>query len=197
MFRRPLLAALVVFLALPVFAACIGSVGDDHTPVSDSPTPAPEATSTPAPIDIRTVDLATDPIVKAFLSSTGGELSQDDVLYADLTGDANAEAIVPVSSGGTLGNLGFLVLAPTSSGTRQLLAVNAQPVGGSGITVAVENGQLVETQAAYGTDDPLCCPTQLRKTTYAWDGSQLGQASSVLVPNPDAGGAKFTPTPGQ
>ena len=32
---------------------------------------------------------------------------------------------------------------------------------------------LVETAAEYGDEDPFCCPTVLRRTTFRWDGSQL------------------------
>lgn len=117
-------------------------------------------------------------------------MNQAAVLYADVTGDGADEAIVPVSSGGTLGNIGFLVLTPAGAGTQTLLQVF--PEDQRGLAVALEAGKIVMTQPVPGPDDPNCCPSMLRRTTYAYNGSALAIESVQTEQNP-AGGAKSTP----
>jgi len=52
----------------------------------------------------------------------------------------------------------------------------------------------VSIQPVPGPDDPECCPSQLRTTTYAGDGgSGLTEESSVVEDNP-AGGVKTPST---
>ena len=55
---------------------------------------------------------------------------------------------------------------------------------------AIEDEKLVSVEPVPGPDDPECCPSQIRTTTYAGDGGTgLTQESSVVGENP-AGGAK-------
>jgi hypothetical protein len=130
--------------------------------------------------------------VRSLAASIGGQFVQTNVIYADLTGDGVDEALVPISSGGTLGDVAFLVLTPAGDGTRTLL--KEAPAGGSGgLAVSVLGGQVVMTQPVYGPDDPLCCPGALRKTTYAWDGAAFAVQSVKTEVNP-AGGGKATPS---
>jgi hypothetical protein len=39
--------------------------------------------------------------------------------------------------------------------------------------MAAEEGVLHESRGVYGAEDPLCCPSQLRETTFRWDGDAL------------------------
>ena len=50
------------------------------------------------------------------------------------------------------------------------------------------------TQALYGPEDPNCCPSMLRKTTYVWNGTSLAVQTVKTEVNP-AGGGKTTPVP--
>jgi hypothetical protein len=198
--RRSLVAlALVPFAALAV-TACRSSSNTNPTPTAaasavpsitaaPSATP-PAATSTPTSA-IRSMDLKSSAAVKKLLDDTGGQFVQGDVKYADLTGGGAENAIVPISSGGTLGDLAFVVLALSGSDTTALLS--EFPPNGHGLAVAVVAGQLVETEALPGPDDPECCPTSLRVTTYKWDGTKLAVESQKTVPNPNAG-SKGTPS---
>lgn len=103
------------------------------------------------------------------------------VLYADLTGDRREEAIVPVASQGTLGNVGYLVFTLEAGKPEVVLTRTVDRTSAGGLQMSVENGVLLETRGVFGPDDPFCCPSQLRETTFAWDGSQLQVDNEVLV----------------
>lgn len=195
MTRLHILLPLALTPAL-LFAAACGGNGDDN---GDDPTStAPAATSTtiaetPEPVDagiIRTIDLEAHADVQAMVDETGGRYIQDNVIYADITDDGVDDAIVPITSGGTLGNLAFVVFRGVVDGAETLLS--EQPAGTTGIALRVEDGNLVVSEAVPGPDDPSCCPSMLRETTYAWNGAALALDSEVTIPNPD-GGIKGTP----
>ena len=189
-----IVVALIFFSA--TIAGCGGGGGGTKTPSTlrtPVATPSSAATATTPTLGIRELDLSKVDDVAAIMSSTGGQFVQTSVIYADLKGDGVDEAIVPISSGGTMGDVAFLVLAASGSGTKTLL--RELPLGGvGGIAVAVVGGQLVMTQAIYGPEDPNCCPGALRRTTYVWNGSSLAVQSIRTEVNP-AGGGKKTPVP--
>jgi hypothetical protein len=183
MLRHPTLALLGLALVI-TSAACDGD-GDGTSSPTVAVSPTRNATSTPQAVaDIRDVDLLSVPDVQQALADTAGEIVQDTVIYADVTRDDADEAVVPISSGGTLGDVGFLVLTPVGGGVRTLL--DQFPSAGGGLAVSVEGGNVVMTQPEPGPDDPECCPSFLRVTTFAWDGAALAVESDETVPNPDA-----------
>jgi hypothetical protein len=186
------IVAPVVALAAVAAVAC-GRGGDSkRTPTAGgvgtvTPIPTPPGTVTTGD-DIRAVDLRTVPAIQQVLADTRGRLVQGDVVYDDVTGDRVAEAVVPVESGGSQGAVAVLVLTPEGPSARSLLQVQ-----GNGLVAAVEGGSLIITEPAPGPDDPECCPSMLKRTTYTWDGAQLRPGETTTVPNPD--GAKPTSTP--
>jgi hypothetical protein len=159
--------SLALLLAAAITAAC-GSGGEDSgAGPEESPTPADAGA-------IRDFDPARAPPVQTLVQQIGGgEIDPREVVYADLTQDGRDEAIVPVSSGGTLGNLGYVVLTMRSGAPAALLTVVRDRNTIGGITLALEEGRLVKTVGRYGPEDPMCCPSVLVKTTYYWDGSTL------------------------
>jgi hypothetical protein len=190
MVRRTLAATLA--LPLLALALAIGCNGDDNG--NGEPTPPPEtppaASPTPENGDgtptsgIRSIMLIDDPAVQELVDDTGGEFVQADVLYVDLTDDGAEDAVVPVSSGGTLGMIAYVVLALDGDGTRVLL--REVPDAPAGFTLDIEDGRLVEIAAVPGPDDPFCCPSMLRRTTWAWDGDEFVVDGVETVDNPDA-----------
>jgi len=138
MIRRPavLVPAIVVLsVAAAAFAACGGGGGTKTATPTRSPSGSVTAASTSSTavtpsLGIRMLDLSKLPDVQAVIAATGGQYVQTSVLYADLTGDGVDDAVVPISSGGTLGDVAFLVLAPAGDGARTLL--KEAPAGGSG-----------------------------------------------------------------
>lgn len=185
---------LPVTILLALLLAAAGCNGDDDeddpTALPGSPTARASATAAPEETpsgEIREIAIAGVPDVQELLAETGGELVQENVLYADLTNDGVDEAVVPLASGGTLGDVAFLVLTPVGEKTRTLVredAVNA------GMSLEIVGDKLVMTEPVPGPDDPECCPSMLRKTTYAWNGAALAIEGVETVPNPAGGAAQ-------
>lgn len=185
MITRVLAALITTAIALFALIACDGDSGGDDTPTRPPSTATASGTSVPGATpsgEIRERDLDADPAVRALVADTGGEYVQENVIYADLTDDGIDDAVVPVASGGTLGNLAFIVLTPTENGTAVLL--KEQPVQTGGIALDVEDGKLITLEPIFGPDDPECCPSLLRKTTYGWNGAALALEDQETVENP-------------
>jgi len=182
------IATMMMLVAAASSVACDDDEGGEPTATSQPPTAAATGTGEPA-VDIRTLDLESDDAVRALVASTGGTYEQDNVIYADVTDDGADDAVVPISSGGTMGDVGYVVLAAAEGGAEPVLERSP----GGPVSVEVSGGQVVETLPAPGPDDPECCPSQLRTITYTWDGAALVVESDETRPNP-AGGAK-TSTP--
>ncbi len=183
-------SAVALLVLAATFSACRGGGGDDDaTPTSSAETPDATAAASPAPrtpsSEIRSLDLEGADAVQALLDATGGTYVQDSVLYADLTDDGAEEAVVPVSSGGTLGDVAFIVLVLGDDDIEALLTVTAD--GGRGVSVSIEDGKVIAIEPAPGADDPECCPSQLFRRVYAWDGSALKLESGGVFDNPDIG----------
>jgi hypothetical protein len=162
---------LPIFVAALLAAAC-GTKDDEDQSEATLPPPL-ESTATVAPGPaIEGVDLSQVPAVEDLVEDTGGELLPEETLFADLTGDGANEAVVPISSGGSGGNVAYAVLGYRDGNLEKILEVKPEPEAGR-VTMAVEEGVLVETQPVYGPEDPLCCPSQLQHTYYRWDGEDL------------------------
>jgi hypothetical protein len=159
------------------FSLACGSDGEPLPGDGEEPPPA-NATA------IRQTDLNQVPEVQTLMRQVGGgQIDSREVIYADLTGDRREEAIAPLSSGGTLGNIAYAVLTLRSDTPTIILTRTAS--GGSGLVMQLnEDGRLIETAAQYGPEDPFCCPSQLRKTSFRWDGSRLQVEREEVIANP-------------
>ena len=171
--------ALVLLFAVAFSIACSsGGDAEGNSKPRVPPTPADVA-------KIRSVDLSKANDVQNMLRQLGsGTLAARETLYVDVTGDQREEAFVPISSGGTLGNLAYLGFTlkgdtPTLILTRTLDRSNA-----GGLRLLFEDGKLVEYSGEYGPQDPNCCPSVLRKTYFRWDGRKLQVEKEEKVPNP-------------
>ena len=174
--------AYLIACALAFAALACGS-GDDDT-MSFGPTEAPVPADATA---IRDLDLATQPAVQtAQRQLGGGEIIRADIIYVDLTGDRRDDAVVPISSGGTLGNLGYVAVTLVNDSPMIILTRGAERGSSSGIQMKIEEGDLVEMVGRYGPNDPLCCPATLRRTEFRWDGRLLQVETEELVPSPFA-----------
>jgi hypothetical protein len=167
--RRQRRAALLPLLL--VAAVVLAGCGQKSNETESTPTPTPEPTATAeAAPDISGVDFSQVPAVESLLADSGGRLLPEQIIFADLTGDGVDEAVVPISSGGTGGDIAYAVFTDRGGHLEELLQV--KPEAGR-VAAAVEDGVLVETQPVYAPEDPLCCPSQLRRTYYRWDGADL------------------------
>ena len=179
---RPVLlyVAIVLILAVAFSLACgNGGSGGAAPQASKNATPPPDANA------IRQVELSKDPAIAALMARLGGGTpARDDVVYADLTGDLREEAIVPIASGGTLGNIAYVVLTLRDGTTASVLDRTTDRNSAGGLKVAVEDGRLIETSGEFGPEDPFCCPSVLRKTYFRWDGSKLRVDREEKVASP-------------
>jgi hypothetical protein len=201
--RRAILAPLLcAIIPAVLLAACGGDSGSS----SKSPTPGAQATgihtttastviaSGTVDARIRSIDLSQADAVKQLVTATGGQYIASSVIYADLTADGIEDAVVPIASGGTMGDVAYVVLTADGGGVKALPLEKGTTSSG-GVAVTVEGGNIIDTRPVYGPSDPNCCPSKLKKTTYHWSGSKFEEASSETVDNPDAG-VKGTPAAG-
>ncbi len=131
---------------------------------------------------IRAIDFEQVDVLQELLAQLGtGAIETAAILFADLTGDQREEAIVPVTSQGTLGNIGYVILRLESGAPEAILTRTVDRTAASGLQMSLEDGALLETRGVYGPEDPFCCPSQLRKTTFQWDGTLLQVKDEVLV----------------
>lgn len=160
------------------------------TMVPSSPTAQPQPTPPPAQGngDIRKTDwptvLTNDPRLKSEPGPTGdtrpyyitaaadvpvgGHPLFDDVLYVDMDGDGGEEAVIPLNSGGTAGNIGFFVYRQASPAPTLVASM-----GGYKQWTRIEDGKLVGTDALYTGWEGNCCPSAFRHTTYGLEGDRL------------------------
>jgi hypothetical protein len=175
-----------------LFGTILGSLlltlacGPGTTSETDG-TPTPE----PTPADfaaIRDVDFTALPETEALLQRlASGRAVEAEVLYTDLTGDLQEEAVVPVTSDGTQGNIAYLVYTMDSGKPALILTRTLDRTTAGGLVMDTDDaGALLETAAVYGAEDPLCCPSQLRLTTFRWDGTVLQVAGEMKVDQPDS-----------
>ena len=102
-----------------------------------------------------------------------GDVDVKGIIYADLTGDGREDAVVPVTSGGTVGNIAYFVYTLQYGAPQMILTRRLEKGSAGGLKMSIVDGKLTETAAEYGAEDPLCCPSALRRTTFRWDGKQL------------------------
>lgn len=95
------------------------------------------------------------------------------IIYLDVDKDGLEEAAIPLISGGTAGNIGFLLYrwgqpTPRLVGWQEGYKQGLKTVG----------GKLVATNAVYSGWEPNCCPSGYSTITYALTGDKLQVASS-------------------
>ena len=166
-----------------LLAVACGS-GDDGVDATATPSVQPTPTDATA---IRDIDFAQDDTALITIAQLGsGSVVPPDILYADLTGDGREEAIVPISSEGTLGNIAYVVFTKSNGATTPILRrVLDRGSAAGGLVMAVTDGELVETIGEFGPDDAFCCPSFLRRTHFRWDGSVLQVEREERLPNPN------------
>jgi hypothetical protein len=179
----------ILLIALLFIAAVLSGVlalscdGDGEEDGVATPTVTPQATATATPQDIEDINLSQQADVQAMLRRTGGEVVPADVLYADLTGDGQEEAVVPISSGGTAGNIAFLVLSYQDS---ELVSILAKVPESGSMRLSVTEGQLVEMQPVYEEGDEPGFPSRIKSIYYGWDGEELVVEREEETPSPYA-----------
>lgn len=169
----------VLVAALALVSACDG--GEATPTATEEGTATPEMPTATAAPDIRQQDLTAQPGLQSFLADAGGEVISSAIIYVDLTDDGSEDAVVPVSSGGTAGDIAVFVFGYGPGGLDELLRVLPE---NDSLRAEISDSAMTVIEPVFGPDDPLCCPAELRTTTYRWDGSQLVVADQETAPGP-------------
>jgi len=100
--------------------------------------------------------------------------SADDVLCFDFTRDGRVDLAVTIASGGTAGDIGFVVFRATAAGWRVALTGAGYKLG-----LARLGHDLVETQPIYRKNDANCCPSGgFDHLRYHWNGARFVRVRS-------------------
>ncbi len=108
----------------------------------------------------------------------------DSVVYGDLTGDGQPEAIIPLASGGTAGDIGMLLYRLDRRGKPELVL----GLTGYKMAVSVSEDELLVAQPQYAGWEGNCCPSALTESRYRLRGNRLARRSIVVTPFADARG---------
>ena len=121
------------------------------------------------------------------LLRSGEGFVDDEVLFADLTGDRRQDAVVSVSSGGAAGNVAFYVFSThgREAGDELRAVYRQQDLYRS--AVRVRKGRLISRVPRYGPTDPLCCPEAITERTLRWsrDARRFREIASRELDGPD------------
>jgi hypothetical protein len=123
---------------------------------------------TGTPQSLFTHEIATDKGTAADIRSAlrGKRVFVDeDITFADLTGDGRQDAIIRVDDGGAAG--AFAVYVYSTDGASRLRAIyRNQRLFRA--TVAVQGAALLVTTPRYAAGDELCCPAQSLQRNLTW-----------------------------
>jgi hypothetical protein len=128
------------------------------------------------PATARAAITATHPRVK-MLGETAQRIdpnSVDKVICFDFTRDGRTDVAVSIASGGTAGDVGFVVLRRTPAGWAVALEG-----GGYKLGLTRAGHDVVETQPVYRKNDANCCPTGgFDHRRFHWNGTRFVLARS-------------------
>ncbi len=183
----PPATALLFPVALLLATACGDGDSSEATPTATataSPTASssPTATATAASVaSLRDVEFDQPSLVGPLIDAAGGgEVPLERIEFHHLIGDDEIEeAVVTVESGGTLGDLGAGVFA-LIDGQPELV----QFIATAG-RIEVRLDLVVAIEGVWADGDPQCCPSQLRETSYQWDGARFVAITEQVVSNPE------------
>ena len=143
-------------LAAPLLAACWAAPAAGQTAVTGTPQ------------SLFTHEIATDKATAADVRSglrDGRLFVDEDIAFADLTGDRRQDAIVRVDDGGAAGTMAVYVYS--TDGAEKLRAVyRNQRLYRA--TTAVQGAALLLTTPRYAAGDEICCPAQSLQRTLTW-----------------------------
>jgi hypothetical protein len=95
--------------------------------------------------------------------------SADRVICFDFTADGRRDVAVSLASGGTAGDIGFVVFRSVAGGWRVALARDGYKLG-----LFRLGGDLVSSQPVYRKNDPNCCPTGgFDHQRFHWNGTRF------------------------
>ncbi len=95
--------------------------------------------------------------------------NSDGLICFDFTRDGRTDLAVTVASGGTAGDIGWIVLRRTATGWRLALSRSGYKLG-----LFRLGGDLASSQPVYAKTDPNCCPTRgYDHERWHWNGARF------------------------
>ena len=95
----------------------------------------------------------------------------DRVICHDLTRDGRGDMAVRIFSGGTAGDIAWVVFRRTAAGGWRLAHAQLHAYK---VRLVRRGTDLVESQPIYRKNDPNCCPSGgLEETRYHWNGRRF------------------------
>jgi hypothetical protein len=128
-------------------------------------------------------DAKTSKDVRSMLTSGRGFVEPDPV-FADVTGDGKADALVRVMSGGAAGAVAVYVFSTDGTKSSKLRVVMRNQRLYRATVRVNDAHNLVVRVPVYAAGDTLCCPSRALDRTYVWDakGKLMRRVSMVEFP---------------
>ena len=99
-------------------------------------------------------------------------VDKDRILFMDMSGDGQEEAIISVFSGGTAGNLGLLIYSAVNNAPVMTAYLPGYKIGGT-----ADGDALKVIEPIYQGWEPNCCPSGLFVTRYRLQDGKLATLS--------------------
>jgi hypothetical protein len=108
-------------------------------------------------------------------------IDKERILFMDMSGDGQEEAIISVFSGGTAGNLGLLIYGAANNAPALTASLPGYKIGG-----VADGDALKVIEPIYQGWEPNCCPSGFFVTRYRLQNNKLAQLSRDEQPLAEA-----------
>ena len=115
-------------------------------------------------------DAKTTPAMKKLLEEGGGFVAPDTV-FADITGDSRADAMVLVETGGVAGAVAFYVFSTDGEAADSDLRAIYRSQRLYRASVELEGTTVKLRTPKYAEGDDICCPAKITQREYTWSAS--------------------------
>jgi heat shock protein HslJ len=121
-----------------------------------------------------------EPIVEG--SATELVILLHDTVFGDLDGDGAPDAaVILITNPGGSGTFYELAAVLNQNGEPQHIASASLGDRAQIRAFSIQAGQITVEMVTHGPDDPLCCPTQIVRNTYALQGDALVELESQVL----------------
>ena len=133
-------------------------------------------------------DERTTSAIKGLLSDGGGFVAPDTV-FADITGDGRADALVLVETGGVAGAVALYLFSTDGEAADSPLRAVYRSQQLHRATVEPEGRTLRIRTPKYAEGDDVCCPAKITQRTYEWSATarSLQRRGTIEFDGPTVG----------
>ena len=148
-------------------ARCLGCLVALALPAAAGAQAPPDQTPQALFEDLIVKDARTTQGVRQLLQSDAGFVGARPV-FADLTGDGRADAVVEARMPGAAGTVAVYVFSTDGTRADRLRAVfRSQALYRA--TTSVSGGALTVSEPRWARGDDICCPSRRTDRRYTWD----------------------------